>query len=455
MVHKNSYTQPLPKLELDKNRRRVKHCPCGKSNKDGKFVPFKGYDDKGYCHSCGKTFLPDLPNNVIHWHSVYINKTKNEKKLSRTVSYIFTETLEESLTDYYKNNFVLFLVELFGVDLADELVNNYHIGTSGLWYGANIFWQIDYEGKIRTGKIMLYNARTGKRVKKPFSHISWAHLSAATDGNTKFNLQQCFFGEHLLNGCTKPVAIVESEKTAVIASAYLPQFVWLATGSMTNLKAEKCRVLKGRHVVLFPDLNAFESWSRKANELEELYPDTRFDVSNLLEQKASPQEKYNGLDLADYLVKLNEKDFNREMPKSIRSESKYAGLPQEQVLPVLQKEEYGNKYRNGFEMDTETKGYFKLSDSTNTFISSKEKRLSELETENRRTETEALRTFFAGKELPASFRLNSWSIIHNVPVFIESHLAAMVTYKGNSLYNTYHLSLVSFKDSFSRSISTG
>ncbi|MBT4969895.1 MAG: hypothetical protein HOM80_12890, partial [Bacteroidetes bacterium] len=50
----------LPKLELDKKRFRVKNCPCGKSNKDGKFVPYIGYEDKGYCHSCGETFLPDL-----------------------------------------------------------------------------------------------------------------------------------------------------------------------------------------------------------------------------------------------------------------------------------------------------------------------------------------------------------------------------------------------------------
>jgi hypothetical protein len=66
------------------------------------------------------------------------------------------------------------------------------------------------------------------------------------------------FGEHLLIDKTKPVAIVESEKTAVIASVYLPQFIWVAVGSLTNLNAEKCNVLKGRTVTLFPDLNGFD-----------------------------------------------------------------------------------------------------------------------------------------------------------------------------------------------------
>lgn len=47
-------------MEFDANRGRVKYCPCNKSNHDGKFAPFKGCEVHGYCHSCGKTFLPDL-----------------------------------------------------------------------------------------------------------------------------------------------------------------------------------------------------------------------------------------------------------------------------------------------------------------------------------------------------------------------------------------------------------
>lgn len=53
--------EPLPKLKLDKKRFRVKHCPYHKDNKDGKFVPYVGFENKGYCHSCGETFSPELP----------------------------------------------------------------------------------------------------------------------------------------------------------------------------------------------------------------------------------------------------------------------------------------------------------------------------------------------------------------------------------------------------------
>ena len=147
---------------------------------------------------------------------------------------------------------------------------------------------------------MLYNPDTGKRVKEPFDHITWVHSVLKL---VDYNLKQCFFGEHLLIDYPyKPVAIVESEKTAIIASVYLPQFVWLACGSLTNLNAARCQVLRGRHVVLYPDLNCFEKWSSKGKELSFI---TRFVISDLLELRASETDKLKGLDVADYLVRYN------------------------------------------------------------------------------------------------------------------------------------------------------
>lgn len=85
----------------------------------------------------------------------------------------------------------------------------YRIGTSNHWPNATIFWQIDQQQKVHTGKIMLYDYHTGHRVKDPFNHIAWVHKSE----NTKnFHLKQCLFGLHLLRPDTKIVAIVEAEK---------------------------------------------------------------------------------------------------------------------------------------------------------------------------------------------------------------------------------------------------
>lgn len=117
----------------------------------------------------------------------------------------------------------------------------------------------------------------------------------------EFELRQCLFGAHLLRDKTKPIAVAESEKTAVIASVYLPQFIWVAVGSLTNLNAEKCSILKGRTVVLFPDLNGFDKWSSKAKELSHL---ATFKVSDLLERKATEDERKQALDLVDYLARF-------------------------------------------------------------------------------------------------------------------------------------------------------
>lgn len=73
-----------------------------------------------------------------------------------------------------------------------------------------------------------------------------------------YNLKQCFFGEHLLSeDKSRPVALVESEKTAIIASYYLPQFLWIASGGKNGcFNANSLSALAGRSVVLFPDLGA-------------------------------------------------------------------------------------------------------------------------------------------------------------------------------------------------------
>lgn len=66
----------------------------------------------------------------------------------------------------------------------------------------------------------------------------------------------CLFGEHLLPRAIDdvPVCVVESEKTAVLASFFYKQFHWVACGSNNGLtdgkdgKADKISVLKGRTV---------------------------------------------------------------------------------------------------------------------------------------------------------------------------------------------------------------
>ncbi|HEX7413064.1 MAG TPA: DUF6371 domain-containing protein [Bacteroidia bacterium] len=305
----------------------------------------------------------------------------------KQTSFIPVDVFKDSLKNLENNCFANYLVSLFGDGVASQLIGQYFIGTSNYWDGATIFWQIDGLGKIRTGKIMLYDANTGKRVKNTGLPVCWVHK---TIKQPDFELKQCLFGEHLLKDKTKPIAIVESEKTAIIASVYLPEFIWLAAGNLNGLNAEKCRVLKGRSVVLFPDLKCIDKWSDKAKELSHI---TTFTVSDLLERKATESERAQGLDLADYLIRLNYKEF-------IKSE-----IPTKHLI-----KEALNDYQ-----------FVKPS-----IKESWEKIIKELE------------YYFDTVKLPTlPLKLNPYSTITNVSKFIDSHFATVKANNGKHTFLPY------------------
>lgn len=304
-------------LEPYKTMKSRYHCPqCNAREKTftryidtetgeyiAEFVGKCGRENKCGYHYPPKKYFQEHPNSLP-----IQSKKQQTEIIKKPISIIPKGIFIKSLKDYDNNNFITALVRLFSTKITEELISKYYIGTSNYWDGATAFWLIDINGNVRTGKIMLYNSETIKRVKDPYSKINWIH---AMEGLPNFNLKQCLFGEHLLNSNTHPVAIVESEKTAIICSVYFPKMIWLACGSINNLNAEKCSVLKGRKVILYPDTNAFKKWEIKAKELG-------FEISSLLEINTSIEEKNKGYDLADYLLRnvdkvygwaLNEYDY--------------------------------------------------------------------------------------------------------------------------------------------------
>ena len=247
--------------------------------------------------------------------SVYIPQPTIEVICKLEPSFITPELFKQSLKGYDQNNFVNFLISLFGEEITGGLIERYFIGTSKHWPGSTTFWQIDTKRRIRDGKVIQYEIQPDeksnigidcKRSKTNIPPVEWVHsLTKQQD----FKLKQCLYGEHLLTDKAKPVAIVESEKTAIISSVYLPQFIWLAVGAITELKLEKCLVLAGRRVVLYPDLNGFDKWTVKAKELTERIPGIHFVISDLLEKLATIEERTSGLDLADYLIRFDLQQF--------------------------------------------------------------------------------------------------------------------------------------------------
>lgn len=207
--------------------------------------------------------------------------------------------MERTLTNYDMNPLYIYLSGVLSKDETSRIFQLYHVGTSKKWGGSTVYWQIDWKGNVRTGKIMLYDSTTGHRVKEPRSYVSWVHTELKLQD---YNLKQCLFGEHLLSEKpTKPVAIVESEKSALIATHYMPEFIWLATGGMHGcFKSDVVNVLIGRSVMLCPDLGAKEVWQAKMPLLTSVC--SKVVLSDSLEQCATDEQRKYGLDIADFLL---------------------------------------------------------------------------------------------------------------------------------------------------------
>jgi len=258
-------------------------------------------DNVGKCNRIDKCGFHYTPKQFFNDNEIIPEPipaiAKAQKQMPRPVSYINKETFIKSLQGHDKNNLVKFLHTLFDNETVSLLINLYKIGTSTRWNGGtSIFWQIDQNDNIRTGKLIKYDAVTGKRLKL----MNWVHSVLKIEN---FNLKQCLFGEHILKAAPEAtVGIVESEKTAIIASAFFPDLIWLATGGAENLNEEKVKSLKDRNVILFPDASKdgviFNKWKAKGDQLG-------FAVSDYLEKYASIDQKNNGVDIADFLI--NEK----------------------------------------------------------------------------------------------------------------------------------------------------
>lgn len=210
--------------------------------------------------------------------------------------------LERSVIECTKCDLFPFLERLFTKQVAVRLCEDYLIGATK--NGLTAFWQVDSEGQVCQVRVIHYpDPLTGKRSRDTNPFLA-GRLILGEDAS----FRQCFFGEWLLNSDkAKPVAIVESEKSAVVASVFFPQFIWIATGGKYGCRwYEKavCSVLAGRTVVLFPDLGMYERWSELGEAVGRLAP-CKVVVSDILEANATDQQKADGLDIADYLLKTD------------------------------------------------------------------------------------------------------------------------------------------------------
>ena len=210
--------------------------------------------------SCRYHQYPKNDANMSDWVApVYVPEYKEP-------DFIPKEMIEASFNKFRENTFFMWLVKLFGQDVALDLQSKYNIGTAK--NNGTIFFQQDSEGRFRTGKVMYYQSN-GKRNK---NRNSWyVHNEVKED----FELVQVFFGEHLIKeNPDKPVALVESEKTAILMSVFEPEYTWLASGGANMLNSYRLLRLP-RLDLVSPDEGEFDNWEDKTKSFFDRQMDGR------------------------------------------------------------------------------------------------------------------------------------------------------------------------------------
>lgn len=413
---------------------------CDRESKCGYFLnPYKD----GYA----KAIWEQEQGNKTNW------KPQRPKRIKKPVNkpkraFIPVEVFNRTRAGYEQNTFVQNLLTRvafpFEVQDIEKVISLYHLGTvqNGYRKGANTFPFIDVQGNVRAVQVKQFdkqNHTTGTdflhsiiekhhtRNNKPLPE--W--LEAYNNNETKVS---CLFGEHLLSKYPyNPVALVEAPKTAIYGTLYFgfpeqpTNLLWLAVYNLSSLNLNKCQSLKGRNVYLFPDLSkdgkAFELWSNKATEIQKRLQGTYFHVSDLLEQLAPQQDKEQGKDIADYLIKQDWRLFRKQDIKEV---------PQPKPEPV----------------ETSTREKSEKSEAPKKTFFSQPEHLPKDEVfkpepikeqpENWSNEIAELENYFSGIELPTQpVKLNKCSTITDCPLFIESHFATVKANNGKRTFLPY------------------
>ena len=309
-------------LERYSGKRSRHHCPnCGDRNSFVRYVDEAGNylaDTVGRCNhesSCGYHYTPsaffrDHPElkekdwREVDWKEYHARNLPQSHgrpdRPSKPLCLIPIDLMHRSIKPQYPSDFTTFLRTLFHEQQITTLILQYNLGVTKA--RDVIYFQVDINGNCRTGKIMKYNPATGKRVKDPDAKfkINWVHSILKKTGtlDESWQLTQCLFGEHLLpQHPDKPIALVESEKTAIICSGLMPQYLWLATGGKSQLSQEKLSVLAGRKTIAFPDIDGYEEWKKKLSAAE-----IDIAVSDILQRYATEEQRKAHIDIADLLI---------------------------------------------------------------------------------------------------------------------------------------------------------
>lgn len=191
-------------------------------------------------------------------------------------TYIDRAQVESAAAEVERTNLFQYLTTLWAEADVRRVMELYKVGlfreyrtSEGKRRGAggklaatpncSTFPSIDTEGNIHAVKGIPYSTTSHHRVKGVYD----------TDWHKGENVKGCYFGIHLLPLFPdKPIALVESEKTAIVGTLEFPQYLWIATQSKYRSKVEFCEPLRGRVIHIFPDTDAIPRWEQFCADLQ-------------------------------------------------------------------------------------------------------------------------------------------------------------------------------------------
>lgn len=266
-------------------------------------------DDK---NAAEDTAIPNMPT---------VPKQRQFQDAPRHICRPTIEQVNAATRHYRRTSLYWYLCRVFDTVEVDRTFDAYKVGGSSyVGFGgglATCFPYIGMNGAIVDCKLMNYDPDTGSSKDKqgnrlPVNNALYLLLSAFKDKAKKkaiikarhdgyecacrndeeaafvkyypniadlqtedIRADWCNFGDHLLAGRpTAEVCLVESEKTALIASiAYAnryPDKVWIAVGSKSRLTPTKCvkrcEPYIGHKIVIYPDYDGyFDEWKTDKN----------------------------------------------------------------------------------------------------------------------------------------------------------------------------------------------
>jgi hypothetical protein len=355
---------------------------------------------------------------------------------------------------YEENTFIQNLLNNIAFPFESEdiekIIAQYHLGTitKGYRKGATTFPFIDLDNNVRAIQVKQFD-KHNHTIGTDFLHsIIEKHyrrsnqqipywLKGYNKNETKVS---CLFGEHLLSKYPlNPVALVEAPKTAIYGTLYFgfpnnpKNLLWLAVYNLSSLNINKCKALKGRNVYLFPDLSkegkAFNLWSNKAQKIQQQIEDSFFKVSDLLEELAPNQDKEQGKDIADYLIKLDWHKFRKKEIKNILVVVPKKITVKNKIIAVKTNSINSKSSANQFKEIQSKTAKIQLEETFG---------LQEEQSINWNEQIEVLESFFNNIKLPKKeIKLNQCTTISNPNKFISSHLATVKANNGSLIYLPY------------------